>query len=62
MKKVILGLAVMTALFTVSCKESTENKVEDATEAVGNDIEATTDEAIEDIDSTATEAKEDLKN
>ena len=43
MKKVILALAFVSTLAFVSCKESTEDKIEDATEAVGNDIETATD-------------------
>ena len=39
MKKIFLSLAVFATLTVVSCKESTTDKVEDATEAVGNDIE-----------------------
>ena len=42
-------------------KESTQEKVEEATEAVGNDIETATEEAIEKIDSTATEVKEEVE-
>ena len=46
MKKTLLGLVLMGALFVVSCKEkTTEEKVEDAVEAVGNDIENTAEEA-----------------
>lgn len=61
MKKVFLSLALMTAFLVVSCKESTQEKVEEATEAVGNDIETATEEAIEKIDSTATEVKEEVE-
>ena len=34
MKKVFLGLAVMASLLVVSCKETTQDKVEDAIEAL----------------------------
>lgn len=44
MKKTLLGLVLMGALF-VSCKEekTTDEKVEEAVEAVGEDIEKTAD-------------------
>ena len=61
MKKVILALAFVSTLAFVSCKESTEDKIEDATEAVGNDIETATDNAVDAIDSTATEVGNDMK-
>lgn len=61
MKKFILTLACMTTLLIVSCKESTKDKVEDATEAVGKDIEATTEDAIDAIDSTTTEIENDIE-
>ena len=51
----------MTTLLIVSCKESTKDKVEDATEAVGKDIEATTEDAIDAIDSTTTEIENDIE-
>lgn len=44
MKKVILGLAL--AALIVSCKKETEDKVEDATEAVGTEMEQTVDTAM----------------
>ncbi len=48
----------MTTLLIVSCKESTQDKVEDTTEAVGEDIETTTEDAI---DSTTTEVGNDIE-
>lgn len=51
----------MTTLLIVSCKESTQDKVEDTTEAVGEDIETTTEDAIDAIDSTTTEVGNDIE-
>jgi cell division protein ZapA (FtsZ GTPase activity inhibitor) len=62
MKKLFLSLAVMATLTVVSCKETTEDKIEDATEAVGSDIENTMDEAGDAIDSTANKAGDDMEN
>ncbi|MGV9004984.1 hypothetical protein [Flavobacterium sp.] len=55
MKKLFLSFAVVAALMVVSCKEKTEDKVEDATEAVGDDMHEHMDNAGHAIDSTATE-------
>ncbi|WP_320815397.1 hypothetical protein [Flavobacterium sp.] len=61
MKKAILALAFVSTLAFVSCKESTEDKVEDATEAVGAEMEEATENAIDAMDSTATEVGNDMK-
>ncbi|MGV7106831.1 hypothetical protein [Flavobacterium sp. U410] len=61
MKKVFLGLAMVTALLVVSCKEETKDKVEEATEAVGEDIKTSTEEAAEKIDSTANKVEKEVK-
>jgi gas vesicle protein len=61
MKKVILALAFVSTLAFVSCKESTEEKVDEATEAVGTEIETKTEDAVDAIDSTATEVGNDIK-
>lgn len=61
MKKAFLSLALLATLIVVSCKESTQDKVEEATEAVGNDIQEATEEAVETIDSTATEVGNDIE-
>ena len=61
MKKVILALALVSTFAFVSCKESTEDKVEDATEAVGTEIETATEDAVDAIDSTATEIGNDME-
>lgn len=57
MKKVILGIILLGAIF-VSCREkSTEEKVEDAIEAVGNDIEEQTDSVIQKVEEVVDEAE-----
>ncbi len=62
MKKVILALVFVSSLAFFSCKESTQDKVEEATEAVGEDIETATENTIDAIDSTATEVGNDIEN
>lgn len=62
MKKLFLSLAVMATLTVVSCKENTEDKVEDATEAAAADMENAVEDAGETIDSTANKAGEDIEN
>lgn len=61
MKKTILALAFVSTLAFVSCKESTEEKIEETTEAVGNDIETATENAVDAIDSTTTEIGNDIE-
>ncbi len=62
MKKAILALAFVSTLAFVSCKETTQDKVEDATEAVGNDIETAAENTVDAIDSTATEVGNDIED
>lgn len=62
MKKVILAVAFVSSLAFFSCKESTQDKVEEATEAVGEDIETAKDKTIDVIDSTATEVGNDIES
>jgi vacuolar-type H+-ATPase subunit E/Vma4 len=62
MKKTILALAFVSTLAFVSCKESTEEKIEDATEAIGADVETATENAVDAIDSTTTEIGNDMKD
>ena len=62
MKKTILTLAFVSTLAFFSCKESTQDKVEEATEAVGEEIETATENTIDAIDSTATEVGKDIEN
>lgn len=52
MKKTLLALAFVGALM-VSCKEKTEDKVEDATEAVGTEMTDAVDTTAAAIDTTA---------
>lgn len=61
MKKVILALAFVSTLAFVSCKESTEEKVEDATEAVGNEMEEGLENTADAIDSTTTKVGNDIE-
>ena len=63
MKKTLLGLVLMGALFVVSCKEkTTEEKVEDAVESVGSDIENTAEEAGDSIENATEKTGEALEN
>lgn len=63
MKKTLLGLVLMGALFVVSCKEkTTEEKVEDAVEAVGNDIENTAEDAGDAIENAVDETGQAIEN
>ncbi len=62
MKKLFLTFACVATLLVVSCKESTQDKVEEATEAVGEDIQTATENTIDAIDSTATEVGNDIEN
>ncbi|GGD13192.1 hypothetical protein [Flavobacterium orientale] len=63
MKKTLLGLVLMGALFVVSCKEkTTEEKAEDAVEAVGNDIENTAEEAGDAIENAVDETGQAIEN
>lgn len=61
MKKTILALALVSTLAFVSCKETTEDKIEEATEAVGTEMEEKTENAIDAIDSTATKVGNDME-
>ncbi|MFN3756188.1 MAG: hypothetical protein ACK4RM_04470 [Flavobacterium sp.] len=63
MKKTLLGLVLMGALFVVSCKEkTTEEKVEDAVESVGNDIEKTAEEVGGAIENAVDETGQAIEN
>ncbi|VXB13305.1 conserved hypothetical protein [Flavobacterium sp. 9AF] len=61
MKKLFLTCACVAILLVVSCKESTQDKVEDTTEAIGEDIQTATENTVEAIDSTATEVGKDIE-
>ena len=54
MKKVLLHLTVAGILFSFSsCRETTEQKAEDAIEAAGEDIRRNTERAAEEIEEGA---------
>ena len=58
MKK--LSLILLASVFTLSiysCRETTEEKTEDAFEEVGNDIETTTEETYDNVE---TEVQEEI--
>ena len=61
MKILFLSLAVVAALTIVSCKESTEDKMEDSMESMGHDIESGLEDAGDAIDSTATKMGNDME-
>ena len=61
MKKVILAVALVATFAFVSCKKSTEDKMKDATEAVGDEIKETAEDAVDAVDSTATKVGDDMK-
>lgn len=53
MKKPVLILAAVLALSFYSCRETTQEKTEDAVEAIGKDIETNTEKAGEKIEEGA---------
>lgn len=61
MKKVILTLAFVATLSFVSCKEATEDKVEEATEAVGTEMENKAEEVMDAADSTTSEVTKEVE-
>ncbi len=65
MKKLsLLLLAAVFSLSIYSCRETTEEKTEDAVEAVGNDMEDAAEEAGEEVEAAAenveTETEEEI--
>lgn len=61
MKKLFLSLLV--AAFTLSiysCRETTEDKTEDAVEAVGEDVEAAGEEVEAEMEEADTEIEEEM--
>ncbi|MDT0649704.1 hypothetical protein [Autumnicola edwardsiae] len=57
MKKLFLLFAVATMSLSIySCRETTEENVENDMEEIGDDIEESAEEAGEDIERTAEEA------
>ena len=63
MKKVfvILALVVFTCA-TISCRETTEDKIETAADAAGEDVKAELEKAGDAIEKTVEETEETLKN
>ena len=57
MRKVFLGLMIL-ALISVSCKDETKEKIEEANEAVGAEIEEKMDTASVKIDKAIDKPKE----
>lgn len=58
MKKLsLLLLAAVFSLSIYSCRETTEEKTEDAIEEIGNDVEEATEESVEAVE----EATEDVE-
>ncbi|MFT5714530.1 MAG: hypothetical protein ACI9WT_001089 [Flavobacterium sp.] len=69
MKKVLLSLAIMLAFITTSCKEETQDKMGEATEAVKDEISdaadttaAKVDKAIESGAAKVEEVAKDVKD
>jgi hypothetical protein len=59
MKK--LSLLLLAAVFTLSfysCRETTEEKTEDAVEEIGNDMEEATDESVDAVEEATDESVE----
>ena len=62
MKKVFLLFAVATMTLSLySCRETTEEKTEDAVEEIGNDIEESAEEAGAEIESAAEGAETEME-
>ena len=60
MKKVILSVMALGLLLGTSCRETTEEKTEDAIEAMGEDIEANAEEAGDAIEAGAEEVEAEM--
>mgnify|MGYP001063192235 CR=1 FL=1 len=61
MKKLsLLLLGAVLTLSLYSCRETTEEKTEDAVEAVGNDIESNTEAAGNEIEGAAQDASNEM--
>ena len=59
MKK--LSLLLLAAVFTLSfysCRETTEEKTEDAVEEIGNDMEEATEESVDAVEEATDESVE----
>jgi len=59
MKKLsLLLLATVFTLSIYSCRETTEEKTEDAVEEIGNDMEETTEESVDAVEEATEESVE----
>jgi len=59
MKKLsLLLLATVFTLSIYSCRETTEEKTEDAVEEIGNDVEEATEESVEAVEDATEESVE----
>lgn len=62
MKKLFLGLLVAAfTLSTYSCRETTEENVENEMEEVGNDLEETGEELESDLEQTGENINEEIE-
>lgn len=62
MKKVFLLFAVATMSLSIySCRETTQDKTEDAMESAGEDIEDAADETGDAIDNAADEVEQEVQ-
>ncbi len=62
MKK--LSLLLLAAVFTLSiysCRETTEEKTEDAVEEIGNDMEEATEESVDAVENAADEVEAEVE-
>lgn len=63
MKKVVIVLALIGFTFsTVSCRETTQDKIENSADAVGKDIENGLEEAGDAIENAAEETEDAIEN
>ena len=61
MKKVFLSIVLAGFAFsTYSCRETTEEKTEEAIEAIGEDVEEGTERAAEEIEQGAEEVEREI--
>ena len=62
MKRIFLNFAMLAIVaITYSCRETTQEKTEDAVEAIGEDIENTAEEAGEAIKEGADELNDEIQ-
>ena len=62
MKKLFLLFAVATMSLSIySCRETTEEKTEDAVEEMGNDIEESAEEAGQEVENAAENAETEME-